>query len=76
MSSADRSYGMLVAAHKEARAGTEPFASDDVRLLELFAVQVTVALEYVRLTRESLDRERLRRDLDALLASLTWQPCD
>jgi serine phosphatase RsbU (regulator of sigma subunit) len=57
-------YGMLVAAHKEARAGTEPFASDDVRLLELFAVQVTVALEYVRLTRESLDRERLRQELE------------
>ena len=36
------------------------FAPDDVRLLEVFAVQVTVALEYVRLTRESLVRERLR----------------
>jgi len=57
-------YGLLVAALKEARAGTEPFAPDDVRLLELFAVQVTVALEYVRLTRESLDRERLRQELE------------
>jgi len=56
--------GVLVAAEKEARAGTEPFAANDVRLLELFAVQVTVALEYVRLTQESLERERLRRELE------------
>lgn len=56
--------GVLVASDKEARAGTEPFAANDVRLLELFAVQVTVAMEYVRLTRESLERERLKRELE------------
>lgn len=56
--------GVLVAADKEARAGTEPFAANDVRLLELFAVQVTVAMEYVRLTRESLERERMRREIE------------
>ena len=56
--------GVLVAAEKEARAGTEPFAGNDVRLLELFAVQVTVAMEYVRLTRESLERDRLKRELE------------
>ena len=56
--------GILVASDKEARAGTEPFAANDVRLLELFAVQVTVAMEYVRLTRESLERERLKRELE------------
>lgn len=56
--------GLLVAAHKEARSGTEPFAPDDVRLLELFAVQVTVALDYVRLTQESLERQRLRQELE------------
>ena len=56
--------GVLVAADKEARAGTEPFAANDVRLLELFAVQVTVAMEYARLTRESLERERLKRELE------------
>ncbi len=56
--------GVIVAAHKEARAGTEPFAANDVRLIELLAVQVTVALEYVRLTSESLERERLRRELE------------
>jgi serine phosphatase RsbU (regulator of sigma subunit) len=56
--------GFLVASDKEARAGTEPFAANDVRLLELFAVQVTVAMEYVRLTRESLERDRLKRELE------------
>ncbi len=56
--------GVLVAAHKEARAGTEPFAANDVRLLELFAVQLTVAMEFARLTQESLERERLRRELE------------
>ena len=56
--------GVLVAADKEARAGTEPFAANDVRPLELFAVQVTVAMEYVRLTHESLERERLKNELE------------
>jgi serine phosphatase RsbU (regulator of sigma subunit) len=56
--------GILVAADKEARAGTEAFAANDVRLLELFAVQVTVAMEYMRLTRESLERERLKHELE------------
>jgi serine phosphatase RsbU (regulator of sigma subunit) len=56
--------GVLVAASKEARAGTEPFAANDVRLLELFAIQVTMAMEFARLTQESLERERLRRELE------------
>jgi len=56
--------GVLVAAEKEARAGTEPFASNDVRLLELFAIQVTLAMEFARLTLESLERERLKRELE------------
>ena len=57
-------FGVLVAAHKEARAGTEEFAANDIRLLELFAVQVTVAMESVRLTIESLERERLKNELE------------
>lgn len=56
--------GVLVAAHKEARAGTEPFAGNDLRLMELFAIQVTMAMEFARLNRESLERERLRRELE------------
>lgn len=57
------SLGLLVAADKEARAGTEPFAGNDVRLMELFAIQVTMALEFVRLNQASLERERLRQEL-------------
>jgi len=60
--------GVVVVAHKEARAGTEPFASQDMRLLELFALQVTVALEYARLSRESLERDRLQRELEVAAA--------
>jgi len=56
--------GVLVAAHKEARAGTEAFAGNDVRLVELFAIQVTMAMEFARLTQESLERERLKRELE------------
>ena len=56
--------GVLVAAHKEARAGTEPFAGNDVRLVELFAIQVTMAMDFARLTQESLERERLKRELE------------
>lgn len=56
--------GVLAAAEKEARAGTEAFVSNDVRLLELFAIQVTVAMEFARLTQESLERERLKRELE------------
>ncbi len=66
-----RTLGVLVAAHKEARAGTEPFASNDIRLLELFAVQVTVAMEHARLARESLERERLRQELEVAAAIQT-----
>jgi len=63
--------GVLVAAQKEARAGTEPFAANDIRLLELFAVQVTVAMESVRLTLESLERERMRNELEMAAAIQT-----
>jgi sigma-B regulation protein RsbU (phosphoserine phosphatase) len=56
--------GLLVAADKEARAGTEPFAGNDVRLMELFAIQVTMAMEFARLTQVSLERERLRQELE------------
>jgi serine phosphatase RsbU (regulator of sigma subunit) len=63
--SSDRgTIGLLVVADKEARAGTEPFAANDIRLAELFAIQVTVAMEVARLTRESLERERLKRELE------------
>lgn len=56
--------GIVVAADKEARTGTEPFTDDDERLLELFAVQAAVALENAHLYQESLERERLNRELE------------
>lgn len=56
--------GVLVVAHKEARAGTEPFAQQDRSLVDLFALQVTVALEYARLARESLERDRMQREME------------
>jgi sigma-B regulation protein RsbU (phosphoserine phosphatase) len=64
LKAASGSLGVLVVAHKEARAGTEPFAPQDRSLLELFALQVTVALEYARLARESLERDRLQREME------------
>jgi serine phosphatase RsbU (regulator of sigma subunit) len=64
LESKDGTLGVLVAASKEARAGTEPFAGNDVRVMELFAVQVTMAIEFARLTQASLERERLKRELE------------
>jgi len=58
------SLGVLVVAYKEAREGTEAFNDRDRRLLELFALQVSVALEYARLARESVERDRLRREME------------
>jgi serine phosphatase RsbU (regulator of sigma subunit) len=68
LTSGAETLGLLVAAHKEARAGTEPLAANDIRLLELFAVQVTVAMEYARLSWESVERERLKRELEVAAA--------
>ncbi len=60
--------GMVVLGGKEARAGTEPFSSNDQRLLEMFAAQAAVAFENARLYRESLEKERLRRELEVAAA--------
>ncbi|MCG6962804.1 MAG: SpoIIE family protein phosphatase [Acidobacteria bacterium] len=56
--------GLLVVADKEARAGTEPFLDSDARLVEQFAVQTAVAFENARLSRESIERARLRQELE------------
>jgi len=56
--------GVLVAAEKEARTGIEAFAEEDQRLLELFAVQISVALEYAAFARKSLERDRMERELE------------
>lgn len=56
--------GLLVVADKEARAGTEPFLDNDGRLVEQFAVQTAVAFENARLSRESIERARLKQELE------------
>ena len=58
--------GLLVVANKEARAGTEPFLESDARLVEQFAVQTAVAFENARLSRESIERARLRQELEVV----------
>jgi len=55
--------GVLVAAEKEARTGIEDFSEEDRRLLELFAVQISVAFEYAAFARKSLERDRMQREL-------------
>jgi len=55
--------GVLAVAEKEARSGIEAFAEEDRRLVELFALQMTLALEYAAFARKSLERDRLEREL-------------
>ncbi len=54
---------LLAVSHKEARAGTAPFDENDVRLLDLFAVQTAVALENARLSRASIEQARLQQEM-------------
>ncbi len=61
--SASGVLGLVVVADKEARTGEQPFSADDERLLELFTVQAAVALENARLYHDSLEKERLNREL-------------
>ncbi len=56
--------GLVLVGDKEARSGEQPFSADDQRLLELFAVQAAVALENAKLYRDSLEKERLNRELE------------
>ncbi len=60
----DSGLGLLVVADKEARSGTEPFSAGDARVLALFAAQAAIALENARLSRESIERARLRKEME------------
>ncbi len=60
--------GLLAVSQKEARAGTVPFDENDVRVIDLFAVQTAVALENARLSRASIDRARLQHEMEVAAA--------
>ena len=55
--------GVLVVGDKESRSGVGPFPDEDRRALSLFANQAALALEQARLHEESLERERLEREM-------------
>ncbi len=70
----ERIFGVLVAAR---RRGHAPFLDDDLRSLELFAAQASVALEHARIRSELQrlavveDRERIARELhDGIVQAL------
>jgi sigma-B regulation protein RsbU (phosphoserine phosphatase) len=56
--------GILVVGDKESRRGVGPFADGDRRTLELLANQAAIALENAELHRESLEKERLEREIE------------
>jgi len=65
-----RSLGVLVVADKENRAGgIDDFTAGDVRILSLFGNQAAIALENARLHRESVEKERMEREIE-LAASI------
>jgi phosphoserine phosphatase RsbU/P len=58
------SKGILVVGDKESRTGVGPFPESDRRTLELLANQAAIALENAELHRESLEKERLEREIE------------
>ena len=59
-----QSKGILVVGDKESRRGVGPFRPEDKRTLELLANQAAIALENAELHRESLEKERLEREVE------------
>jgi sigma-B regulation protein RsbU (phosphoserine phosphatase) len=55
--------GLLGLADKESRDGIMNFSEADKRLLQNFATQAAVAIENAKFYRESLEKERLEREL-------------
>ncbi len=65
-----RPLGVLVVADKENRAGgIDDFTAGDERILSLFGNQAAIALENARLHRESVEKERMEREIE-LAASI------
>ena len=57
--------GLLVVADKENRAGgIDDFGPSDARILSLFANQAAIALENARLHRESVEKEKMEREVE------------
>jgi sigma-B regulation protein RsbU (phosphoserine phosphatase) len=56
--------GILVVGDKESRRGVGPFPDGDRRTLELLANQAAIALENAELHRQSLEKERLEREIE------------
>lgn len=55
--------GCILLADKESREGTPDFTDDDRRLLLNFATQAGVAIENARFYAESVEKEKLEREL-------------
>lgn len=60
--------GVLALAEREVRGGTAPFGDTDLETLSLYASQAAVALENAGLHKESLERERMERELELAAA--------
>ncbi|MBZ0112679.1 MAG: SpoIIE family protein phosphatase [Thermoanaerobaculia bacterium] len=60
----DQRRGLLVVGDKESRTGVGPFSGADRRRLAHFANQAALALEQARLHQESLEKERLEREME------------
>jgi sigma-B regulation protein RsbU (phosphoserine phosphatase) len=64
-----RPLGVLVVADKENRAGgIDDFTAGDERILSLFGNQAAIALENARLHRESVEKERMEREIELAAA--------
>ena len=65
ISSDGRPLGLLVVADKENRAGgIDDFGPADARILSLFGNQAAIALENARLHRESVEKEKMEREIE------------
>ncbi len=63
--SGEEVIGVLAAADRELReGGVGPFEPNDLRMLSLFANQVSIALENARLHQEALEKQSMERELE------------
>jgi sigma-B regulation protein RsbU (phosphoserine phosphatase) len=61
----DEIFGVLAAADRETReGGIGAFEANELRLLSLFASQVSIALENARLHKQALEKQAMERELE------------